>query len=91
MDDWNGTTSISMDLLDHITSVTDHKGRTVEYGWDAEGNRLSEMQYNHGQSGNAAAGPDSSESGDTGNNGNGNGNKKPPHLISRLAAPSSAA
>ena len=174
MDDWNGTTSISMDLLDRITSVTDHKGRTVEYGWDAvgnktsqgypdgsqvdywydaenqivqvqdfdggvtlyeydangnkiykeypnnetawysydvcdqiiemdeydlggkklykttyswdaEGNRLSEMQYNHGQSGSAAAGPDSGSSGNngngngngnSGNNGKGNGNKK---------------
>lgn len=163
MDDWNGTTSISMDLLDRITSVTDHKGRTVEYGWDAvgnktsqgypdgsqvdywydaenqivqvqdfdggvtlfeydpngnkiykeypnnesayysydvcdqiiemdeydlggkklykttyswdaEGNRLTEMQYNHGQSGNAAAGPD--EGNDSSNNSNGNGNKK---------------
>ena len=35
------------------------------YSWDAEGNRLSEMQYNHGQSG---------ASGNSGNNGNGNGN-----------------
>lgn len=42
MDDWNGTTSISMDLLDRITSVTDHKSRTVEYGWDAVGNKTSQ-------------------------------------------------
>ena len=51
MDDWNGTTSFSRDLLNRIVKVTDHDGKTVEYGWDAEGNRLSEMQYNHGQSG----------------------------------------
>ena len=37
------------------------------YSWDAEGNRLSEMQYNHGQSG-------SNGNGNSGNNGNGNGN-----------------
>lgn len=42
MDDWNGTTSISVDLLDRINSVTDHKGRTVEYGWDAVGNKTSQ-------------------------------------------------
>lgn len=42
MDDWNGTTSISMDLLDRIVSVTDHKDRTVEYGWDAVGNKTSQ-------------------------------------------------
>lgn len=38
------------------------------YSWDAEGNRLSEMQYNHGQSGNGNG------NGNSGNNGNGNGN-----------------
>ena len=32
----------------------------ITYSWDAEGNRLSEIQYNHGQSG----------------SGNGNGNKE---------------
>ena len=42
MEDWNGTTSISMDLLDRIVSVTDHKNRTVEYGWDAVGNKTSQ-------------------------------------------------
>ena len=42
MEDWNGTTSISMDLLDRIVSVTDHKDRTVEYGWDAVGNKTSQ-------------------------------------------------
>ena len=34
------------------------------YSWDAEGNRLSEMQYNHGQSG-------SGNSGNSDNKGNG--------------------
>ena len=39
MDDWNGTTSFSRDLLNRIIKVTDHDGRTVEYGWDAVGNK----------------------------------------------------
>ena len=39
MNDWNGTTSFSRDLLNRIIKVTDHDGRTVEYGWDAVGNK----------------------------------------------------
>ena len=39
MDDWNGTTSFSRDLLNRIVKVTDHDGKTVEYGWDAVGNK----------------------------------------------------
>ena len=39
MNDWNGTTSFSRDLLNRIIKVTDHDGKTVEYGWDAVGNK----------------------------------------------------
>lgn len=46
------------------------------YGWDAEGNRLSEMQYNHGQSGTSGNGNGNGNNGNgnNGSNGNGNGN-----------------
>ncbi len=42
------------------------------YSWDAEGNRLSEMQYNHGQSGSSS--------------GSGNGNKNSNNSISTVSA-----
>lgn len=41
------------------------KNSKTTYNWDAERNMLTEMQYNHGQSG-------SSGNGNSGNNGNGN-------------------
>ena len=43
------------------------------YSWDAEGNMLTEMQYNHGQSGDSGNGNSGKGKGN-GNNGNGNGN-----------------
>ena len=49
-------------------NISGKKLYKTTYSWDAEGNRLSEMQYNHGQSGS------SSGNGNSGNNGNGNGN-----------------
>ena len=39
MDDWNGTTTISRDLLNRITNVNDHEGRDTGYGWDNVGNK----------------------------------------------------
>ena len=42
------------------------------YGWDAEGNRLSEMQYNHGQSG--ISGNNGNENNGSSGNNNGTGN-----------------
>ena len=42
------------------------------YGWDAEGNRLSEMQYNHGQSG--TSGNNGNENNGSSGNNNGTGN-----------------
>ena len=39
MTDWNGTTSISRDLLNRITKVTDHEGRETAYSWDNVGNK----------------------------------------------------
>lgn len=38
MDDWLGTTTYELDLLNQLTKVTDHKGRTVEYTYDPVGN-----------------------------------------------------
>ena len=39
MEDWNGKTSFSRDLLNRITKVTDHNGRETAYGWDNVGNK----------------------------------------------------
>jgi RHS repeat-associated protein len=41
MEDWTGTTSFEVDLLQRITQVTDHKGNVVEYGYDEVGNQTS--------------------------------------------------
>lgn len=38
MTDWNGTTTISRDLLNRITDINDHKGRNTGYVWDEIGN-----------------------------------------------------
>lgn len=39
MDDWLGTTTYELDLLNQLEKVTDHKGRTVEYTYDPVGNQ----------------------------------------------------
>ncbi len=39
MEDWNGKTSLSRDLLNRITKVTDQNGRETAYGWDNVGNK----------------------------------------------------
>ena len=41
MDDWNGTTTFAMDLLDRLQQVTDHNGLVTKYGYDAVGNQNS--------------------------------------------------
>ncbi len=41
MNDWNGKTTIAVDLLDRITKVTDHNGMVVQYAYDAAGNQIS--------------------------------------------------
>ena len=60
------------DVCDQIIEMDEYnlngkKFFKTTYSWDAEGNMLTEMQYNHGQSG-------SSGNGNSGNNGKGNGN-----------------
>ena len=55
-----GTATLSADQIIELDEY-DLGGKKLyktTCSWDAEGNRLSEMQYNHGQSGSAAAGPD---------------------------------
>lgn len=42
MTDWNGTTTIGVDLLNRIIKVTDHNDLTIEYGYDAVGNKTSQ-------------------------------------------------
>ncbi|MBQ3510603.1 MAG: hypothetical protein IJA90_11385 [Peptococcaceae bacterium] len=44
MDDWLGTTTYELDLLNQLEKVTDHKGRTVEYTYDPVGNQ-STVKY----------------------------------------------
>lgn len=41
MTDWNGTTTISRDLLNRISEVKDHNNRTTGYTWDAQNNLIS--------------------------------------------------
>ena len=41
MNDWNGTTTFAMDLLDRLQQVTDHNGLVTRYGYDAVGNQTS--------------------------------------------------
>ena len=41
MDDWLGTTTFELDLLNRLTRVTDHKGNVVEYTYDEVGNQTS--------------------------------------------------
>lgn len=41
MNDWNGKTTIAVDLLDRITKVTDHNGMVVRYAYDDVGNQIS--------------------------------------------------
>ena len=41
MDDWLGTTTFEVDLLGQLKKVTDHKGETVSYEYDAVGNQTS--------------------------------------------------
>ena len=62
------------DVCDQIIEMDEYnlngkKFFKTTYSWDAEGIMLTEMQYNHGQSG-------TSGKGNSGNNGNGNGNNK---------------
>ena len=42
MTDWNGTTTIGVDLQNRIIKVTDHNDLTIEYGYDAVGNKTSQ-------------------------------------------------
>ena len=44
MDDWTGTNTFELDLLGRLQKMTDHKGNTVSYTYDAEGNVLTEFQ-----------------------------------------------
>ncbi|MDR1439319.1 MAG: DUF6531 domain-containing protein [Clostridiales bacterium] len=41
MDDWNGHTSFTLDLLGQIVSATDSNGKTVGYSYDAAGNQTA--------------------------------------------------
>lgn len=34
MDDWTGTNTFEVDLLNRITAVTDHKGNKVTYEYE---------------------------------------------------------
>ena len=39
MDDWTGTNTFELDLLGRLQKMTDHKGNTVSYTYDAVGNQ----------------------------------------------------
>ena len=39
MDDWTGTNTFELDLLGRLQKMTDHKGNTVSYIYDAVGNQ----------------------------------------------------
>ena len=39
MDDWTGTNTFELDLLGRLQKMTDHKGNTVSYAYDAVGNQ----------------------------------------------------
>ena len=39
MDGWTGTNTFELDLLDRLQKMTDHKGNTVSYTYDAVGNQ----------------------------------------------------
>lgn len=39
--DKNGTITRTYDAMNRVTSVTDYEGRTVKYGYDQLGNRIS--------------------------------------------------
>ena len=39
MKDWLGTTTIELDILGRVTTVTDHGGNEIGYTWDALGQR----------------------------------------------------
>ena len=39
MDDWTGTNTFELDLLGRLRKMTDHKGNTVSYTYDAVGNQ----------------------------------------------------
>lgn len=41
MDDWTGTNTFELDLLGRLQKMTDHKGNTVAYAYDAVGNQTS--------------------------------------------------
>lgn len=41
MDDWTGTNTFELDLLGRLQKMTDHKGNTVSYTYDAVGNQTS--------------------------------------------------
>lgn len=44
MEDENGETSYTYDILGRVSTVTDAKGRTLGYGYDEYG-RISEIRY----------------------------------------------
>ena len=48
MKDWLGETTFEVDLLHQITKTTDHKGKAVDYTYDAVGNQTS-VGYPDGQ------------------------------------------
>ena len=39
LDDWTGTNTFELDLLGRLQKMTDHKGNTVSYAYDAVGNQ----------------------------------------------------
>ena len=41
MDDWLGTTTFELDLLNQLKKVTDHKGNVIEYTYDEVGNQTN--------------------------------------------------
>ena len=41
MNDWTGTNTFELDLLGRLQKMTDHKGNTVSYAYDAVGNQTS--------------------------------------------------
>ena len=41
MEDWTGTNTFELDLLNRITEATDHRGNVTEYTYDGNGNQTS--------------------------------------------------